>query len=80
MKNPLISDPEMQEALAEHYAAYLGYRSTYDASYRGNPELEVGDLIVLQTTYTEEMDAIVLVNELTYNGTISGKVKVKGLL
>ena len=80
VKNPLISDPEMQEALAEHYAAYLGYRSTYDASYRGNPELEVGDLIVLQTNYTEEMDAIVLVNELTYNGTISGKVKVKGLL
>lgn len=36
--------------------------------------------VAVQTNYTEEMDAIVLVNELTYNGTISGKVKVKGLL
>lgn len=80
VKNPLISDAAMQEAMAAHYAAYLGYRCTYDASYRGNPELEVGDLIVLQTNYTKEMDAIVLVDELTYNGTISGKVKVKGLL
>ncbi len=80
VKNQLVSDVAMQEALAAHYISYLGYRSTYDASYRGNPELEVGDLIILQTNYTPEMDAIVLTDELTYDGSLHGKVKVKGLV
>ncbi len=80
VKNQLVSTVEMQEALAAHYIAYLGYRSTYDADYRGNPELEVGDLIVLQTNYTEEMDALVLTDEISYDGTLHGKVKVKGLV
>lgn len=80
IKNPLVSDEAMQEAMAEHYIAYLGYRSTYDADYRGNPELEVGDLIILQTNYTPEMDAIVLTDELSYDGSLHGKVKVKGLV
>lgn len=55
-------------------------RNTYDATYRGNPELEVGDIIGLQTMYTDEMDALVLVDEITFNGSLSGKVKVKALI
>lgn len=79
-RNQLISNEEMRLALANHFIAYLGFRSTYDAEYRGNPELEVGDLIQTQTNYTSEMDALILVDELTYKGTLSGKLKVKGIL
>lgn len=64
-RNQLISNEEMRLALANHFIAYLGFRSTYDAEYRGNPELEVGDLIQTQTNYTSEMDALILVDELT---------------
>lgn len=79
-ENPLISEEGMRTALAAHFISYLGLRSTYNASYRGNPELEVGDLIQAQTNYTTEMDALVLTDELNYNGTLSGKVKVKGIV
>ena len=59
---------------------YLQMRNTYDTTYRGNPEMEVGDIIGLQTAYTAEMDALVLVDEITFNGSLSGKMKVKGLI
>lgn len=42
--------------------------------------MEVGDIIGLQTAYTAEMDALVLVDEITFNGSLSGKMKVKGLI
>ncbi len=79
-KNSLITNDEMSVALAEHVKKYLQMRNTYDVTYRGNPELEVGDIIGLQTKYTDELDALVLVDEITFNGSLSGKVKVKALI
>lgn len=79
-ENPLITSDEMSEALANHVATYLQMRNTYDSDYRGNPELEVGDIIGLQTRYTDEMDALILVDEITFNGSLSGRLKVKGLI
>ena len=79
-ENPLITNDEMCNALAEHVIKYLKMRNTYDVTYRGNPELETGDVIGLQTRFTPEIDALVLVDEITFNGSLSGKVKVKGLI
>ncbi len=79
-ENPLITNDTMCTALANHVKSYLTMRNTYEANYRGNPELEVGDIIGLQTLYTDEMDALILVDEITFNGSLSGKMKVKGLI
>lgn len=79
-ENPLITNDEMCAALAEQVKKYLQMRNTYECSYRGNPELEVGDVIGLQTLYTSEMDALILVDEISFNGSLSGKMKVKGLI
>lgn len=79
-KNPLITNDTMCVALADHVRKYLSMRNTYTATYRGNPEMEVGDIIGLQTLYTPEMDGLVLVDEITFNGSLSGKMKVKGLI
>lgn len=79
-ENPLITSDEMQTALATHAMNYLMMRNTYDATYRGNPEMEVGDIIGLQTPYTSEIDALILVDEISFNGSLSGKMKVKGLI
>lgn len=79
-ENPLITNDEMCSALAAHIADYLQMRNTYEADYRGNPEMEVGDIIGLQTPYTSEMNALILVDEITFNGSLSGKMKVKGLI
>lgn len=79
-ENPLITNDTMCEALANHVKNYLQMRNTYEASYRGNPEMEVGDIIGLQTLYTDEMDALILVDEITFDGSLSGKMTVKGLI
>lgn len=78
--NPLLTDPAMATALAQHFATYLTMRNTYDVEYRGNPELETGDIIGLQTDYTAEMDALILVDQISFDGGLSGKMKVKGLI
>ena len=70
----------MCATLADQVKKYLQMRNTYQTKYRGNPELEVGDVIGLQTLYTDEMDALILVDEITFNGSLSGKLKVKGLI
>lgn len=79
-ENPLITNDEMCSALANHVIKYLKMRNTYEANYRGNPEMEVGDFIGLQTLYTSEMDALILVDEIIFNGSLRGKMKVKGLI
>ena len=79
-ENPLITNDTMCQALANHVKSYLQMRNTYEANYRGNPEIEVGDIIGLQTLYTDEMDALILVDEITFDGSLSGKMTVKGLI
>lgn len=79
-ENPLITNDTMCAALANHVKSYLQMRNTYEASYRGNPEMEVGDIIGLQTLYTDEMDALILVDEIIFDGSLSGKMTVKGLI
>lgn len=78
-KNVLITDRAMAVALADHVAQYLQLRNTYDVSYRGNPELECGDIIGLETMHAGRIIGLVLTDEITYNGTLRGKVKVKVL-
>lgn len=78
--NPLITSDTMANALAAHVAGYLIYRSTYDVEYRGNPELETGDLIAMETRYNDSIDALVLTDAITFNGALSGTIKVKALV
>ena len=79
-ENPLLTNESMCTALANHVASYLQKRNTYEADYRGNPEVETGDVIGLQTAYTDEMDGLVLVDEITFNGALRGRLMVKGLI
>lgn len=78
--NLFITNSDMAEALADHVSAYLQLRNTYDASYRGNPELEVGDIIEFETPYSQVVYGLMLTDQIDYNGALSGKVKVKGLI
>lgn len=78
-ENVLITNHNMATAHAEHVGAYLSLRNTYDSAYRGNPELESGDIISLQTLYDNVVYGIVLVDTINFNGALSGQLKVKGL-
>lgn len=79
-ENPLITNKTMADAHASHVSDYLHLRNTYDAAYRGNPEVEVGDIISLETPYDNVVYGIVLVDGMGFNGALSGNMKVKGLV
>ena len=79
-ENHLITNKTIADAHAAHVSEYLNLRNTYDASYRGSPEIEVGDIISLETPYDNIVYGIVLVDGMGFNGALSGNIKVKGLV
>jgi hypothetical protein len=78
-ENRLITNKDMADAHAQHIGEYLNMRNTYDSSYRGSPEVETGDIISVQTAYDNVVYGLVLVDELSFSGSLSGKLKIKGL-
>ena len=63
--------------IAENTALYLMRRNSATFSYRGNPEIEPMDAIYYNSPYGDTEKAIVLRNEIEYNGSISGKMTIK---
>lgn len=78
-ENPLITNDTMAYALAAHVMEYLKLRSTYDVETYGNPEFETGDVIGLQTRYSNQVRGLVLTNSVDFNGPLSGSLKIKVL-
>ena len=79
-ENPLITEQSMCDTLAENVSTYLKQRNTYDLEYRGNPELETGDFINMQTFFSQDLQSLVLTDEIYYNGTLHGKLKLKNII
>ena len=81
LDNPLITDSGRAAAVATWVRDWLLYRNTYEFSYRGNPELDPGDLIWLETQFAPGLaPARVLKSELTYSGGLSGKMTAKRMV
>ena len=79
IQNPLITSEEMANALAEHHRQYLRFRNSYDCDCRGNPEVEPSDVILQETQFVDKIKALVLKNEVSFNGALSGKMRTKAL-
>lgn len=81
LDNPLITDTENAAAVAGWVRDWLLYRNTYEFEYRGNPELDPGDLIWLETQFAPSVTpARVLKSELSYSGGLSGKMTAKRMV
>lgn len=77
--NCIITDSDMAAAVMDQVAAYLALRDTYSLDYRGNPELDVGDVIGLQTRYVANRTVVILEHEIYFNGALHGHMVAKGL-
>ena len=78
LDNPLITDAAHARLVAEWVRDWLLLRGTYEAEYRGSPELDPGDLIRLENQFSPEpAPARVLRSELVYNGSLRGRLEVK---
>lgn len=76
LENPLITSQARAAAVATWTADYFAKRNLLTADYRGNPELDVYDLLYMQSQFLELFPVWLMEHTINYNGALSGKVKV----
>lgn len=79
-KNTLINTSDRAITVANWFFAQLQYRATYRVNWRGNPALELNDVIALENTYGDNMTAYVTRNELDYAGYLQERTQAKGVV
>ena len=76
-KNPLVSDIEMAEKLAEWLGEYYSASVEYEYDTRGNPEMDSSDIIYQENEFVENMKVNVYRQTLAFNQAFSGKVTTR---
>ena len=76
-KNPLVSDIEMAEKLAEWLGEYYSASVEYEYDTRGNPEMDSADVIYQENEFVENMKVNVYRQTLAFNQAFSGKVTAR---
>lgn len=78
-ENPLMSDLTMAADLAEWLGDYYASGIEYEYDTRGNPELDVNDIIYQENEFHDGMKATVYRQTLGFNQSFSGKVTARRL-
>ena len=76
-KNPLISDVSTATDLANWLGDYYSAGVEYEYDTRGNPELDVNDVIYQQNDFHESLKVNVYRETLNFNQSFSGKVTAR---
>ena len=77
VENQLVTNDKHRKMLEEYRAEYLELRSSYEVEYRGNPEYECGDYLMLQTNFAYGAMSMLLRNSISYNGALRGEAILK---
>lgn len=76
--NYLITDRTKALDLANNtIVPFLKKRNVFSLSYRGNPELEVGDVVTYVDRYNVSHRAVILSHSILFNGAIRGTMVLK---
>ncbi|MFV0394040.1 MAG: hypothetical protein ACK5LC_06550, partial [Coprobacillaceae bacterium] len=75
-KNPLITSREQSEEIARWLYDYIEKTSTFETSYRGNPEIEPFDIIYLQSQFEDYVVSRVKSNTIKFGSGMSGEMEV----
>lgn len=76
-KNPLISDVSTATDLANWLGDYYSAGVEYEYNTRGNPELDVNDIIYQQNDFHDSLKVNVYRETLNFNQSFSGKVTAR---
>ena len=76
-ENPLMSDITMANDLAEWLGGYYTFGIEYEYDTRGNPELDVNDIIYQENEFHKDMKVIVYRQTLDFNQSFSGKITAR---
>lgn len=76
-ENPLISDMTMANDLAEWIADYYASDIEYEYTTRGNPEIDVNDIIYQENEFRPGMKVTVYRATLNFDQTFSGRITAR---
>lgn len=75
IENSLLNSSSDAYDYAEWIGSILVRRNEYVITDRGYPEMDTGDLILVDTLFTNEMESTVTSIKIKYDGTLSGETK-----
>lgn len=78
-ENPLISDMTMANDLAEWLGEYYTAGIEYEYSTRGNPEIDVNDIVYQENEFRDNMKVTIYRATLSFNQSFSGKITARRL-
>ena len=70
----------LSTSVSDRYISWLGdmlnRRNLYKFSSRGFPELDIGDIVNLETKYSENLQGYLVASTIKFNGTLSAEEEV----
>lgn len=75
--NPLISDLNHCKKVAEWIADYYASGVEYELDYRGEPAVDVGDVIRQENKYDSNLKTVIEESQITFNGTLKGALRTR---
>lgn len=76
-ENPCVAAANGQ-AVADWLLAQNNRRARYDKPNRGNPAVEIGDTLKIYDAYGENRNAVVIGQDISFDGSLSAKTKAVG--
>lgn len=76
-ENPLMTDMTMANDLAEWIADYYAAGIEYEYSTRGNPEIDVNDIVYQENEFRDNMKVTIYRATLNFNQSFSGKITAR---
>lgn len=81
VSNTLINNIERANAVATWLLRQKSYRGIHDITgWRGNPSHELGDVVSIENSYGSNKNAIIVKNELMYEGYLRGTTQARGVV
>ncbi|MEK4239059.1 hypothetical protein [Paenibacillus sp. FSL H7-0714] len=78
VENPLINTPELALEVGSWLASEFAARAVYSISWRQNPALECGDIVLIEDSYGNKKQSRITKQEYTFQGYLRGKSETKG--
>lgn len=76
-ENPLISDMTMAKDLCEWISDYYSVGIEYEYTTRGNPEIDVNDIVFQENEFRENMKVTIYRATLNFKQSFSGKITAR---
>lgn len=79
LENPLLDGDDVK-GYVDYIYNILKHKNVYTVSFRGDPALDAGDIIYIQTQFKERIPALILTNKWTFSGgSLKGEIVARGL-